>query len=65
MNDEQLILHLTRKNAELEERVIYLNREVDNVTRYWLDSRNEVKTLKEEILSLQLGVEKEVANGGE
>lgn len=65
MTDEQLILHLTRKNAELEERVIYLNREADKVTRYWLDSTNEVKTLKEEILSLQLGVEKEVTNGGE
>jgi len=53
MTDEQLILHLTRKNAELEERVKDITTESEKYRNWWFKGSEEIKQLKIELLALQ------------
>lgn len=53
MTDEQLILHLTRKNAELEEKVKDITTESEKYRNWWFEGSEEIKQLKIELLALQ------------
>ena len=62
MTDQELILHLTRKNAELEKDVVYYKEEYNKYSKWWLDVCKELKELKSNLSNPEL---KEVQNVGE
>jgi hypothetical protein len=62
MTDQELILHLTRKNAQLEKDVVYYKEEYNKYSKWWLDVCKELKELKSNLSNPEL---KEVQNVGE
>ncbi len=62
MTDKELILHLTRKNAELEKDVVYYKEEYNKYSKWWLDVCKELKELKSNLSDSE---SKEVQNVGE
>jgi len=64
MTDQELILFLTRKNAELEQQNESYKKDANKYADWWLASTKEVAELKIELAILEK-FEKEVEDGGE